>query len=60
MLFRSTDVKPTSTTTAYLGGNNAGNNLSGTIYNFMLYDKALSEEEIRSNYVIDATRFNMK
>ena len=56
----NTDVKPTSTTTAYLGGNNAGNNLSGTIYNFMLYDKALSEEEIRSNYVIDATRFNMK
>lgn len=56
----STDVKPTSTTTAYLGGNNASNNLSGTIYNFMLYDRALSEEEIRSNYVIDATRFDMK
>lgn len=56
----NTDTKPSSIATAYLGGNNASNNLSGTIYNFMLYDKALSEEEIRSNYIIDATRFNMK
>lgn len=56
----NTDTKPTSIATAYLGGNNASNNLSGTIYSFMLYDKALSMEEIRSNYIIDATRFNMK
>lgn len=56
----NTEVKPTSVATAYLGGNNASNNLSGTIYNFMLYDRALSIEEIRSNYIIDATRFNMK
>lgn len=55
-----TEVKPTSVATAYLGGNNGANNLSGTIYSFMLYDKALSIEEIRSNYIIDATRFNMK
>lgn len=56
----STDTKPTSVATAYLGGNNSTSNLSGVIYNFMMYDKALSEEQIRSNYIIDANRFDMK
>lgn len=56
----NTEQKPNSVATAYLGGNNGSNNLSGMIYNFMLYDRALSVEEIRSNYIIDATRFNMK
>ncbi len=51
--------KPTSVATAYIGGNNGANNLDGNVYNFMLYDKALSDEEVKSNYVIEKARFGI-
>ena len=56
----TTTTLPISTATIYLGGNNSSSNLTGSIYSFMLYDKALSEEQISAKYIIDANRFNMK
>lgn len=56
----TTTTLPASTATIYLGGNNSSSNLTGSIYSFMLYDKALSEEQISAKYIIDANRFNMK
>jgi hypothetical protein len=47
-----------NTTNAYLGGNNATNRfLTGTISNFMRYDRVLSDDEVYNNAIIDLNRF---
>ena len=32
----------------------------GTMYNFMVYKKALTEDEIKQNYKVDKARYNLE
>ena len=51
---------PQSTAFAYLGGNNTTTRfLTGEMCNFMRYERALTDEEIMQNYIVDKFRFNI-
>ena len=56
----ATVIPPTPESVMYLGGNGSTNRYyTGKIYNFMMYGKPLSPQEVLHNYGVDQVRFQM-
>ena len=54
----ATSSLPVSSIEAYLGANaGTARYYKGKIYNFLMYDRALTEEEIEHNVMVDRFRF---
>lgn len=63
--FNNTYLKPASGSTFIIGGNplagaGADTQFKGTIYCIRIYDRALTEEEIKENYKIDKQRYGIE
>jgi hypothetical protein len=63
--FNYSFVKPSTGTTFVIGGNpyagaGADTQLKGTVYCVRIYDRALTEEEIKENYEIDKKKYGIE
>lgn len=56
----TTATNPTSIATAYLGGiNTTANSMKGDLYNYMLYNRALTDSEVSAIYTLNQSRFGI-